>query len=204
MRCCAHILNLIIKNGLDIIASAVSSIRESIAYWVATPKWYEKFVKTTLDEKVELVKKLQLDCKTRWNSTYIILNIAIPYRKVFECLGELDRNNDCPPPNDWIFASTVCEKLGLFYELIWLFSGTNYVTTNLFSPKICEIKFKIKSWEHDEYQIIGEMSAAMIEKYDKYWTDIHGLMTVAVILDPRLKMTMLHAWYIDIFGEENA
>jgi hypothetical protein len=48
------------------------------------------------------------------------------------------------------------------------------------------------------------MSAAMIEKYDKYWTDIHGLMTVAVILDPRLKMTMLHAWYINIFCEENA
>ena len=48
------------------------------------------------------------------------------------------------------------------------------------------------------------MSPTMIEKYDKYWTDIHGLMTVVVILDPRLKMTMLHAWYIDIFGEENA
>ena len=48
------------------------------------------------------------------------------------------------------------------------------------------------------------MSAAMIEKYDKYWTDIHGLMAVAVILDPRLKMTMLHACYIALFGEENA
>ena len=44
----------------------------------------------------------------------------------------------------------------------------------------------------------------MIEKYDKYWTDIHGLMAVAVILDPRLKMTMLHACYIALFGEENA
>ncbi|CAN6283320.1 unnamed protein product [Urochloa humidicola] len=48
------------------------------------------------------------------------------------------------------------------------------------------------------------MSAAMIEKYDKYWSDIHGLMAVAVILDPRLKMTMLHACYIALFGEEHA
>ena len=60
-----------------------------------------------------------------------MLNIAIPYRKVFERLGELDRNYVCPPPNDW-FASTVSEKLGLFYELIELFSGTKYVTANLF------------------------------------------------------------------------
>jgi hypothetical protein len=43
------------------------------------------------------------------------------------------------------------------------------------------------------------MSATMVEKYDKYWTDIHGLMAVAVILDPRLKMTMLHACYIALF-----
>ena len=44
----------------------------------------------------------------------------------------------------------------------------------------------------------------MIEKYDKYWTDIHGLMALAVILDPRLKMTMLHVCYIALFGEEAA
>ena len=204
MRCCAHILNLIVKDGIEVIASAVSNIRDSIAYWVATPKRYEKFEKTALDEKVELVKKLQLDCKTRWNSTYIMLKIAIPYRKVFERLGELDRNYVCPPPNDWIFASTVCDKLGLFYDLTELFSGTKYVTANLFFPKVCEIKLKIKSWEHDEHEKIREMSAAMIEKYDKYWADIHGLMAVAVILDPRLKMTMLHACYIALFGEENA
>jgi hypothetical protein len=78
------------------------------------------------------------------------------------------------------------------------------VTANLFFPKGCEIKLKIKSWEHDEYEIIREISAAMIEKYDKYWTDIHGIMAVAVILNPRLKMTILHACYIALFGEEHA
>jgi hypothetical protein len=204
MRCCAHILNLIVKDGLDIIGTAVSAIRESIAYWVATPKRYEKFEKTALDENVELGKKLQLDCKTRWNSTYIMLGIAIPYRKVFERLGDLDRKFICPPPDDWIFASKVCEKLELFYQLTEVFSGTKYVTANLFSPKVCEIKLKIKSWENDEHQIFRDMSAGMIEKYDKYWSDIHGLMAVAVILDPRLKMTMLHACYIALFGEESA
>jgi hypothetical protein len=125
MRCCAHILNLIVKDGMDVIGSAISNIRDSIAYWVATPKMYEKFEKTALDENIELVKKLQLDCKTRWNSTYVMLRIAIPYRKIFECLDELDRNYVCPPPNDWIFASIVCEKLELFYDLTDYFLGLN-------------------------------------------------------------------------------
>jgi hypothetical protein len=133
-----------------------------------------------------------------------MLRIAIPYRKIFEGLDELDRNYVCPPPNDWIFASIVCEKLELFYDLTELFSGTKYVTANLFFPKVYEIKLKIKSWEHDEYETIRKMSTAMIEKYDKYWTDIHGLMAVAVILDPHLKMIMLHACYIALFGEEHA
>jgi len=133
-----------------------------------------------------------------------MLNIAIPYRKVFDHLDELDRNYVCPPPDDWIFASTVCEKLGLFYDLTELFSGTKYVTANLFFPKVCEVKLKLKSWEHDEHDTIRDMSTAMIEKYDKYWTDIHGLMALAVILDPRIKMTMLHACYVALFGEEHA
>ena len=41
------------------------------------------------------------------------------------------------------------------------------------------------------------MSPTMIEKYDKYWTVIHGLIAVAIILDPRLKMTIVvFAWLV--------
>jgi hypothetical protein len=62
----------------------------------------------------------------------------------------------------------------------------------------------MNSWSFNEDETIRDMSNAMIEKYDKYWTNIHGLMVVVVILDPRLKMTMLHACYIAIFGQEAA
>ena len=46
MRCCAHILNLIVKEGLEIIKESVEKIRESVAFWIATPKRLEKFVET--------------------------------------------------------------------------------------------------------------------------------------------------------------
>jgi hypothetical protein len=82
-----------------------------------------------------------------------------------------------------------------------LFSGTKYVTANLFFPKVCEVKLKLNTWGHDENELIRKMSVAMIAKFDKYWSDIHGLMVVAVIIDPHLKMTMLHVYYIDLFGE---
>jgi 5-methylcytosine-specific restriction endonuclease McrA len=100
MRCCAHILNLIVWHGTQLIEKSITTIRESVAYWIATPKRYEMFEKTTLDENVILDRMLNLDCKTRWNSTFIMLSIAIHYRKVFERLGDLDRNYICPIEHD--------------------------------------------------------------------------------------------------------
>ncbi|KAL0415434.1 UNVERIFIED_CONTAM: putative AC transposase [Sesamum latifolium] len=37
MHCCAHILNLIVKDGLDIIDSSIERIRDSVVYWIASP-----------------------------------------------------------------------------------------------------------------------------------------------------------------------
>lgn len=43
MQCSAHILNLIVKDGLDVIGKGIERIRDCITFWVATPKRYEKF-----------------------------------------------------------------------------------------------------------------------------------------------------------------
>jgi len=56
----------------------------------------------------------------------------------------------------------------MFYEISELFSGTNYVTANIFFPKVCEIKMKIRQWATSTDLVIQEMSNSMIEKFDKY------------------------------------
>jgi hypothetical protein len=81
MRCSAHILNLIVKDGLDELKDAIENIRDSVAYWTATPKRIEKFEEIArfvkIDEKAAK-RKIGLDCRTRWNSTFNMLNIALP------------------------------------------------------------------------------------------------------------------------------
>ncbi|KAJ0095528.1 hypothetical protein Patl1_15198 [Pistacia atlantica] len=65
MRCCAHILNLIVQDGLSMIGQAIARICESVAYWSASPKREQIFVEAARQEGIESTKKLALDYKTR-------------------------------------------------------------------------------------------------------------------------------------------
>ncbi|CAN1138563.1 Putative AC transposase [Linum perenne] len=83
MRCSAHILNLIVKDGLDVIKDGIDKIQESVAYRIATPKRVDFFIESARHVEVNVNRKLVLDCGTRWNSTYEMFDVAIPYKDVF-------------------------------------------------------------------------------------------------------------------------
>ncbi|CAN1786445.1 Putative AC transposase [Linum perenne] len=70
MRCTAHILNLIVKDGLDVLNDGIEKIRDSVVYWTATPKRIEFFQEVAKQTQIDYVNKLVDDCPTRWNSTY--------------------------------------------------------------------------------------------------------------------------------------
>ncbi|KAH9679666.1 BED-type domain-containing protein [Citrus sinensis] len=46
MRCAAHILNLIVKEGMSVISDSIERIRNSVLFWSATPKRRETFYGT--------------------------------------------------------------------------------------------------------------------------------------------------------------
>jgi hypothetical protein len=122
MRCCAHILNLIVKDGLDVMKTAIENKRESVAYWTSSPKRAENFEEIAKFLKVPMSKKLQLNCKTRWNSIFTMLSIACPYKAVFERAKKVDKQYDCLPTEiEWEFAVDVVERLRLFFRITELF-----------------------------------------------------------------------------------
>ncbi|KAG5557492.1 hypothetical protein RHGRI_007657 [Rhododendron griersonianum] len=105
VQCAAHILNLIVKDGLDVIKSSIEKVIDSVAYWIATPKREEKFEDATRQLGVFCGKKLSLDCPTRWNSTYLMLLTAIKYRSAFGHLRLKDpQYKCCPNDDDWNMA----------------------------------------------------------------------------------------------------
>ena len=169
MRCCAHILNLIVKEGLDVIVGSVEKIRDSVVFWAASPKREEIFFEVTRQLNIHSGKKLSLDCKTRWNSTYLMLNSALIYKDVFARLKQRESQYNClPSEEDWKLAKEICDRLELFFEVTGLFLGTKYPTANLYFPKICEIRFSIYEWKNSMCDEIRIMASSMITKFEQY------------------------------------
>ncbi|CAN1186815.1 Putative AC transposase [Linum perenne] len=192
MRCSAHILNLIVRDGLDVIKEGIEKIRDSVLYWTATPKRVEFFTEIARQVKAKSDKKLVFDCPTRWNSTYHMLSVAIPYKDVFFRLRQFDTHYTYVPTMvHWDFATVVVDKLQYFDSITELFSGSKYHTTNLFFPKICELRLRIMEWCFDQTPIISAMAGKMWLKFGKYWDDIHLVLVVAVVLDPRYKLHVI-------------
>nr|XP_028963422.1 zinc finger BED domain-containing protein RICESLEEPER 2-like [Malus domestica] len=74
---CLSEWNIDVKDGLDVIKDSIETIRNSVAYWSGTAKREEKFVEIAQQMKIKFSKKLVLDCKTGWNSTYVMLTTAL-------------------------------------------------------------------------------------------------------------------------------
>ncbi|CAJ2637459.1 unnamed protein product [Trifolium pratense] len=206
MRCCAHILNLTVQDGLQVIKDGAEKIRDSVGFWSATGKRYEKIENTARQLKIACTRKLALDCPTRWNSTYKMLDIAIEYKDVFIRLNfkRCDPLYTCLPTNSqWQFAKDVCGCLKLFNEVTELISGTKYPTANLYFPKICKIKLAIEECKKSSNSVNEMMATKMMEKFQIYWSGVHDMMGVAAVLDPTKKMVVLDFWFPKLYGQES-
>ncbi|XP_062075137.1 zinc finger BED domain-containing protein RICESLEEPER 2-like [Humulus lupulus] len=140
----------------------------------------------------------------RWNSTYLMLESAIKFKKAFENL-EADVNYtkyfdeermDGPPTNlDWEKAVVFVNFLRRFYDLTNQFSGSLYVTSNLFLPDILKVQADLTTRVSNPDTLLGAMVVSMKEKYDKYWGRIEKLNMltfIANILDPRYKLEVVN------------
>jgi hypothetical protein len=180
MRCAAHILNLIVQDGLKEVDLSIQRVRAVVRYIRTGGNRIVKFKEILEEEKVESKAFLKNDVPTRWNSTYIMLRAANVYEKVFTRLAEedlsyklyLSEENDglgCPDEIDWENAKKMEEFLGQFFDLTTRVSASLTVTSNTFFHEIAEVHLLIQSWLESEDSLQVSMGQRMKDKFDKYW-----------------------------------
>ncbi|RVW67735.1 putative AC transposase [Vitis vinifera] len=134
MRCAAHVLNLIVKEGLDVIEVEIEKIRESVAYWSATPSRMEKFK--------DAARQLHVFPRLKQREKYYMV---------------------VPSEEEWNMAKEICGRLKLFYNITELFSERNYLTANTFFIKVCEIKEALYDWLICSNDVVKTMASIASE-----------------------------------------
>lgn len=192
VRCCAHILNLLVQDGLSEIKDIVQDIRASVEY--VNKSEGRRLIFAEIVQQLQLPGKILLyDCKTRWNSTYEMLACALKFQEVFPRFRDREPSYDfCPTTEDWEKVEKVCNILQVFWTATHIISGTDYPTANLYLNEVCRIKVVLDSKADDEDYFIRSMIQKMKMKFDKYWGECNLLMAIAAILDPRCKMRVIN------------
>ncbi|XP_039063541.1 zinc finger BED domain-containing protein RICESLEEPER 2-like [Hibiscus syriacus] len=203
MLCCAHILNLIVQDGLSaVIKIGLDRIRDSVGFWIASDKRNKKFEEVAKQLVLECTKKLLLDCKTMWNSTYDMLMVALNYKEVFVILsGRESLFKNLTLNEDWEKVEKICDLLEVFNDITLVFSASKYSTSNNYFPCICGLRIAMSNWLSFHCDYIRKMVLVMLEKYNKYWADVNGLMDVATILDPRFKLKLIRFYFEKNYDE---
>jgi len=135
---------------------------------------------------------LRQDIVTRWNSTYLMLDSALAYRKAYARLALVDCSyKTCPSEEEWARVETITKLLEPFYNITTLFSGSFYPTSNLYFKNVWKIQKCIEDQIKSADSMISDMAKEMKKKFDKYWDNYSMILSFAVVLDPRFKFKVV-------------
>lgn len=198
MRCYAHILSLIVRDGLKDINDSIARIRSAVRYVRSSPSRLRKFKACVELENIESKSLVCLDVETRWNSTYLMLESALKFEKAFSNMEfrdskyaqELSKGKGLPTSEDWNYARRFLPFLKLFFDTTIKVSSSSYVTSNNMAKDVYGIYMMIERYRGNEEQSLQEMAQRMKTKFHKYFGNVNNInhtLFIACILDPRHK-----------------
>ncbi|XP_021759556.1 zinc finger BED domain-containing protein RICESLEEPER 2-like [Chenopodium quinoa] len=141
VRCSAHILNLIVKEGLKVIDESVAKVRENVKYVDSSEARLIRFERCVSSCNLATGVKLWMDVPTRWNSTFLMLRRALDLLPALKMFGRIESNYHLAlTAHEWDIVEKMCDFLEPFYDITNLFSGSEYPTSNLYVSNICRIE----------------------------------------------------------------
>lgn len=89
-KCVAHIMNLIVSDVLKYLYDLVKNMRNVVRYVRSSPHCVQKFKDCAKHKVIEIKSLIFLDVRTRWNSSYMMLDSVINFSKAFDRLSFID------------------------------------------------------------------------------------------------------------------
>ncbi|XP_010424173.1 PREDICTED: zinc finger BED domain-containing protein RICESLEEPER 2-like [Camelina sativa] len=220
MRCCAHILNLIVGDGLKKAKHHVVAVRNAVKYVRSSFTRLKSFA-LRCDTGKLCRGNVPLDVVTRWNSTYLMLNSALKLRVAFEKMEAEDKlycdyfeeedektkmkRVGPPTSSEWEEISKLVKFLKIFYRCTLTFNASNSVTSSLCYNEIVDIERNLMSKCTSRDEDIRKQAHVMRDKFEKYWDGLNNmnpLVIVASVFDPRNKMKFASLCFDQLYGRD--
>ncbi|KAJ1701665.1 hypothetical protein LUZ63_001444 [Rhynchospora breviuscula] len=202
LRCGCHILNLIVQDGLDVLSNEITKIRETMKY-IRHSQQRMKKLRLAASQVGAPNKKPAWDVETKWNSTYLMLDLALQLKEAINRYALSDNNfNMFPNDVDWEHVEALVCHLKVFYDVANKLSGTKYPTLNNFFPEYCEVYLTIKKMRKSAYPFVVDISKQMFNKWNKYWKVGSILLAIGCVLDPRCKLDVVEYYFKIMHPEE--
>ncbi|XP_070048555.1 zinc finger BED domain-containing protein RICESLEEPER 2-like [Nicotiana tomentosiformis] len=196
VRCMAHIMNLVVQDGLKESSVSIERVRHAVRYVRQSPTRLKRFQEYFDDEQLNCKKILCLDVPTRWNSTYLMLRRAVEFKSAFSHYApseiglrhylehsyiEVGIPTGELLSSDWENVKRITKFLEIFYLLTLKISGSCYFTSNIHFLEICAVAVYLKQLIANEDTVLSEMAKKMKEKFNKYWGDPGKMIKIIFI-----------------------
>ncbi|KAL6850021.1 hypothetical protein ACP4OV_020648 [Aristida adscensionis] len=167
VRCCAHILNIIVQDGVAIAQKAIELIRDLIRHINSSPSRIQAFNELAVRADLPSKAGLLLDIPNRWNSTHGMILEAIKYKVVLKRYADAQLE-PTPTETEWSNAEAIGKFLGAFEEATKAFSADRSLTSHLFLENLLCIHHALANREWQVNDVLNDLASAMIDKFKKY------------------------------------
>jgi hypothetical protein len=207
LRCACHIINLIVKDGIEELEDGIEAIWHCVKFIRSSSSRLDKFREFSVLEHMNKNANVPLDVITRWNITFLMLDAALKYEKVFDRMSYDDpqfiayfdekdhkgKKRAGPPVEaDWRNAQAFVHFLGKFYQSTLKMSAWKTVTAHMLFSELIQLQTEINKKIADRRDpVLQRVAIGMKAKFDKYWGSFEGInkiIVIANVLDPRWKL----------------
>jgi hypothetical protein len=167
VRCCAHILNLLVQDGMRVIRAAIDKIREILKYIEHSPSRIQAFNSIASSKSLPPKSGFTLDVPTRWNSTFKMIREILPYKAILNSYA----SENCellPTDEEWLHAESICEFLKAFEEATRGVSAHRTPTAHTFLPHVLCICHALSDPDWQTSDVLTRLAGPMHTKFEKY------------------------------------
>ncbi|CAG9819749.1 unnamed protein product [Phaedon cochleariae] len=201
--CFAHTINLIAEDCIVLVDDLVKKVRDLVSHFKRSTKSTIKLNEIQI-QMGKTPKKLIQDVRTRWNSTFYMIERFLELEEPVRSTMALLDSDKLPVivVEEWKMLADIKKVLEPLEAVTNIMSGQNYVTLSSVIVLTKGLESILKEMETQDFALVQTMVNAMLQSIKDRLGDLESSNTllISTFLDPRFKNV---AFSSDIVAERS-